>query len=167
MSLKECEELCLRNCSCTAYANLDIREGIGYLVWFNELVDMTEFNEDGQDIYIRLAKTDLGSCSLTSSNLKHFLVCKTSLPKFNAVNEHRNDNSKKNEVKEKAKGSSQSHLHHDSYRNDTNATDNFSSNNKWGQGGFGHVYKVMKQYAVCYLFGYAEYHSFRVSTFCT
>ena len=32
-----------------------------------------------------------------------------------------------------------------------NATDNFSSNNKLGQGGFGHVYKVMKQYAVSYL----------------
>lgn len=26
-----------------------------------------------------------------------------------------------------------------------NATENFSSNNKLGQGGFGHVYKVMKQ----------------------
>ncbi|MBA0761380.1 hypothetical protein Gotri_024034, partial [Gossypium trilobum] len=27
INLKGCEELCLKNCSCTAYANLDIREG--------------------------------------------------------------------------------------------------------------------------------------------
>ena len=27
LSLEECKTLCLRNCSCTAYANLDIRDG--------------------------------------------------------------------------------------------------------------------------------------------
>lgn len=32
-----------------------------------------------------------------------------------------------------------------------NATNNFSSNNKLGEGGFGHVFKVMNQYAVSYL----------------
>ena len=41
MSLKECEELCLKNCSCKAYANLDIRNGgSGCLLWFVDLVDL-------------------------------------------------------------------------------------------------------------------------------
>ena len=38
MSLEECEGLCLKNCSCTAYSNLDIRgKGSGYLLWFGNL----------------------------------------------------------------------------------------------------------------------------------
>ena len=60
MNLQECEELCLRNCSCTAYANLDILKGTGCLIWFNDLIDMIEFSEAGQDLYIRLAASDLG-----------------------------------------------------------------------------------------------------------
>ena len=60
MNLQECEELCLRNCSCTAYANLDILKGTGCLIWFNDLIDMAEFTEVGQDLYIRLAASELG-----------------------------------------------------------------------------------------------------------
>ncbi|KAK8527329.1 hypothetical protein V6N12_054547 [Hibiscus sabdariffa] len=48
------------NCSCTAYANLDIREGgRGCLLWFGELIDIIEFGKGGQDLYIRLAISDL------------------------------------------------------------------------------------------------------------
>ncbi|XP_058210007.1 G-type lectin S-receptor-like serine/threonine-protein kinase At4g27290 [Rhododendron vialii] len=36
MSLEECQTMCLRNCSCMAYANLDISEaGSGCLLWFD------------------------------------------------------------------------------------------------------------------------------------
>nr|POE76396.1 g-type lectin s-receptor-like serine/threonine-protein kinase [Quercus suber] len=59
MSLEECEELCLKNCSCTAYSNLDIRgKGSGCLLWFGNLNDM-RVDQDGQDIYIRLANSEL------------------------------------------------------------------------------------------------------------
>ncbi|XP_028121640.1 G-type lectin S-receptor-like serine/threonine-protein kinase At4g27290 [Camellia sinensis] len=35
MTLRECEMMCLKNCSCMAYANLDITGGgSGYLLWF-------------------------------------------------------------------------------------------------------------------------------------
>ena len=37
MNLKECREKCLSNCSCTAYTNLDIKEGIGCAIWFGDL----------------------------------------------------------------------------------------------------------------------------------
>ncbi|KAM3696582.1 hypothetical protein ACB098_06G051000 [Castanea mollissima] len=62
MSLKECEGLCLKNCSCTAYSNLDIRgKGSGCLLWFGNLNDMRVDQDglDGQDIYIRLANSEL------------------------------------------------------------------------------------------------------------
>ncbi|KAL8156549.1 hypothetical protein AgCh_001590 [Apium graveolens] len=56
MSLEECKRLCLKNCSCTAYANTDIRgSGSGCLLWFDELTDIREFNENGQDLYVRKA----------------------------------------------------------------------------------------------------------------
>ncbi|KAL6283263.1 hypothetical protein ACE6H2_014192 [Prunus campanulata] len=61
MSLKECNGLCLNNCSCTAYANLDIR-GTGCLLWFGNLTDIRQFTPgDGQDLYIRMAASELGS----------------------------------------------------------------------------------------------------------
>ncbi len=61
MSLKECEEWCLKNCSCTAYANLDIRNGgTGCLLWFAELVDMVEVAAGGQDLYVRVPTPVLG-----------------------------------------------------------------------------------------------------------
>ncbi|KAI3793423.1 hypothetical protein L1987_36042 [Smallanthus sonchifolius] len=59
MSLSECEYACKRNCSCTAYGNLDIRRGgSGCLLWFVDLVDVREYNE-AQDVYIRIATSKL------------------------------------------------------------------------------------------------------------
>ncbi|XP_021831808.1 G-type lectin S-receptor-like serine/threonine-protein kinase At4g27290 [Prunus avium] len=63
MSLKECKGLCLANCSCTAYANLDIREGgTGCLLWFGNLTDIRQFTSGGgQDLYVRMAASEPGS----------------------------------------------------------------------------------------------------------
>ena len=61
MNLRECEELCLKNCSCRAYANLDIRNGgSGCLLWFADLVDLVVLQMGGQDLYIRVAASELG-----------------------------------------------------------------------------------------------------------
>jgi hypothetical protein len=61
MSLKECKEWCLKNCSCTAYANLDIRNGgSGCLLWFAELVDIVEVAVGGQDLYVRVPASVVG-----------------------------------------------------------------------------------------------------------
>ncbi|GMN64537.1 hypothetical protein TIFTF001_033616 [Ficus carica] len=41
MNLKECKAKCSSNCSCTAYANIDIRgEGSGCAIWFGDLIDI-------------------------------------------------------------------------------------------------------------------------------
>ncbi|XP_059650524.1 G-type lectin S-receptor-like serine/threonine-protein kinase At4g27290 [Cornus florida] len=62
LNLKECEAECLKNCSCTAYANSDIRGGgSGCLIWFDNLVEIRDFdiNEGEQDIYIRMPASEL------------------------------------------------------------------------------------------------------------
>ncbi|XLT70186.1 hypothetical protein HN873_026625 [Arachis hypogaea] len=69
ISLEECRVLCLKNCSCTAYAPLDISSGArGCLLWFDDLMDMKELNSSLQDVYIRMAKTELGSLEVQKSN---------------------------------------------------------------------------------------------------
>ncbi|XP_020968874.1 S-locus-specific glycoprotein S13 isoform X1 [Arachis ipaensis] len=61
ITLDECGSLCKRNCSCTAYANIDIRNGeTGYVMWIGQLFDMNVYHTDGQDLYLRLAAADIG-----------------------------------------------------------------------------------------------------------
>jgi hypothetical protein len=55
MNLVECHKLCFKNCSCTAYANTDIRNGgSGCLLWFDNMFDMRLYEQWGQDLYIRV-----------------------------------------------------------------------------------------------------------------
>uniref|UniRef100_A0A2N9I3I6 Apple domain-containing protein n=1 Tax=Fagus sylvatica TaxID=28930 RepID=A0A2N9I3I6_FAGSY len=59
MSLKDCERLCLKNCSCVAYANSNISgEGSGCLLWFDTLIDM-RITDSLQDVYVRVAASEL------------------------------------------------------------------------------------------------------------
>nr|GEU69104.1 receptor-like serine/threonine-protein kinase SD1-8 [Tanacetum cinerariifolium] len=63
MSLSQCREICKKNCSCAAYANMDItRGGSGCAYWAVELMDIREYvdAEGGQDLYIRVSASDFG-----------------------------------------------------------------------------------------------------------
>ncbi|XP_058771664.1 S-locus-specific glycoprotein S13-like [Vicia villosa] len=61
MTLLECENMCLEDCSCTAYANEVITNGgTGCVMWNQSLVDLRQFNDAGQDLFIRLASSDVG-----------------------------------------------------------------------------------------------------------
>ncbi|XP_028800244.1 G-type lectin S-receptor-like serine/threonine-protein kinase At4g27290 [Neltuma alba] len=56
MTLEECKAKCLENCSCTAYGNSDIsRGGSGCIIWFGDLNDIRQVSGAGQDLYIRSA----------------------------------------------------------------------------------------------------------------
>lgn len=52
-----CEQSCLNNCSCTAYADVS---GLGCMIWTGELVDVQQFSKGGNTLHIRLAHSDLG-----------------------------------------------------------------------------------------------------------
>ncbi|KAF0890866.1 hypothetical protein E2562_004340 [Oryza meyeriana var. granulata] len=66
VSLKECGERCLANCSCVAYAAADIRGGggggHGCIMWSDYIVDL-RYMDKGQDLYLRLAKSELDESS--------------------------------------------------------------------------------------------------------
>ncbi|KAK2987265.1 hypothetical protein RJ640_017568 [Escallonia rubra] len=53
-----CEGVCLRNCSCNAYAFVS---GIGCMTWSGDLVDIEQFEEGGKTVYARLAESELGN----------------------------------------------------------------------------------------------------------
>ncbi|XP_039026673.1 G-type lectin S-receptor-like serine/threonine-protein kinase At4g27290 isoform X2 [Hibiscus syriacus] len=148
MNLKECRARCLRNCSCMAYTNLDVtRGGSGCAMWFNDLIDIKQFQSDGQDLYIRVSasetelkkkgKMKLGIIlgTVIAALLGFVLVVcyirrSRRVLKDNVEDKNVNDN--ENEDMELAVFEFGTIAH---------ATDTFSLNNKLGEGGFGPVYK--------------------------
>lgn len=75
MNLEECENQCLKNCSCTAYASLDIRNGgSGCMIWFNNLMDM-RIESEGQEIYIRVAASELGNAIFLCIYFSYYSFC--------------------------------------------------------------------------------------------
>ncbi|XAR70675.1 Non-specific serine/threonine protein kinase [Bertholletia excelsa] len=62
LSLAECAGECLRNCSCTAYAvaNRGLFELEGdCIMWFGTLMDVVEYEELGLDFYVRVDAVEL------------------------------------------------------------------------------------------------------------
>ncbi|XP_063941863.1 G-type lectin S-receptor-like serine/threonine-protein kinase At4g27290 [Daucus carota subsp. sativus] len=64
LSHEECKSFCLKNCSCTAYAGLDVRKGgIGCMLWFSELLDIRDYSANGLDLYVKVAASELGKAT--------------------------------------------------------------------------------------------------------
>ncbi|KAH1247618.1 G-type lectin S-receptor-like serine/threonine-protein kinase [Glycine max] len=150
MNLDECQKSCLKNCSCTAYANLDIRDGgSGCLLWFNTLVDLRNFSELGQDFYIRLSASELDhggqrkinkkivaiAVGVTIFGLIITCVCILVIKNPGAARKIYNKNYRNILRKEDID------LPTFSFSVLANATENFSTKNKLGEGGYGPVYK--------------------------
>lgn len=61
IDLRKCKEACFKNCSCMAYTNSDISgRGSGCVLWFGDLIDIRQFSEGGQDLYIRVPSSKKG-----------------------------------------------------------------------------------------------------------
>ncbi|KAG6514813.1 hypothetical protein ZIOFF_025186 [Zingiber officinale] len=52
MSLDDCKNLCLNDCSCVAYAV--ISGSYGCITWLGDLLDLRTFVDEGDDLYVRL-----------------------------------------------------------------------------------------------------------------
>ncbi|KAF8026347.1 hypothetical protein BT93_F2975 [Corymbia citriodora subsp. variegata] len=80
LSLKECEQECLRDCNCTAYSSANRSMGeYGCLKWFGDLVDTREFSSLGQDLYVRVDAIDLAR-HRKSTLVKKAVVATISVP---------------------------------------------------------------------------------------
>ncbi|KAK1439615.1 hypothetical protein QVD17_05435 [Tagetes erecta] len=142
MSLTQCKVKCKNECNCTAYATLDIKQGVGCLLWYDELIDMRTLPNGGQDIYIRIANLELdktGSRSkskLMKTVLILALLAFITIPlgiRFLIIRKRRLVKPQDMHAPKDLPLFSLSTL--------VAATNNFSDSNKLGQGGFGPVYK--------------------------
>ncbi|KAI3675446.1 hypothetical protein L1987_85036 [Smallanthus sonchifolius] len=65
----ECKNMCKRNCSCSAYAHLNISgTGNGCLLWSGNLTDIRTFVDNGDTLYIRFSASELDSTENNKSS---------------------------------------------------------------------------------------------------
>ncbi|XP_078170290.1 G-type lectin S-receptor-like serine/threonine-protein kinase At4g27290 [Carex rostrata] len=150
ISVTECRSKCLMNCSCMAYAPLDImRQGSGCVMWQTVLTD-TKYIDGGQVLYVKVPKSELGTNNrkrravtigiISSSIILVLLISSIVYLLW------------RKKMKYSKQGKSLKHLMRNESFKETDlpvfdmdmiirATDNFSNENKLGEGGFGIVYK--------------------------
>ncbi|PON79928.1 S-receptor-like serine/threonine-protein kinase [Trema orientale] len=150
---EDCRDVCSRNCSCVAYA---LSQVSGCMLWFEaDLLDMTEYNVGGQDLYIKMAASELGSdnigkrtaiiisVSVLSVFLTLILVAGLIIWKRISNSHTSQERMLTNQDEDQHSNVLSEDVELPSFDLDTimNAIDNFSSENKIGEGGFGPVYK--------------------------
>ncbi|XP_022717381.1 G-type lectin S-receptor-like serine/threonine-protein kinase At4g27290 [Durio zibethinus] len=143
MNLKECRDKCLQNCSCMAFANTDIRGGgSGCAIWLGDLIDITQLKSSGQDLYIRMSSSETGT-KYESIKVKItvpiaiFIVAGLSLLSYYICRSHAKVKGTNNEGQEEEGMELQTF----DIAVIAKATNDFSNDNKLGEGGFGSVYR--------------------------
>ncbi|CAN1239371.1 G-type lectin S-receptor-like serine/threonine-protein kinase At4g27290 [Linum grandiflorum] len=161
IGLEECGRLCLTNCSCTGYSSLDISNGDnGCLMWLNDFIDIRALADGGQDLYIKMAGSEIVTLGQRRSNRsrkkmiivisavissvalitlvligfylrKRRLVSQTEAAQTSAVIARKKTDKERNEEME---------LPTFDLTTIVNATNDFANTNKLGEGGFGPVY---------------------------
>ncbi|PON82256.1 S-locus glycoprotein, partial [Trema orientale] len=140
MNLKECKAKCLRNCSCMAYSNSDIRgQGSGCIIWFGDLFDIRQIPENEQDLYIRNPASNtkkgidnrrvkilvvVASIGVVLGTLFVYCICRRT---FFKARETYLDKEETEHLE----------LPLFDFATISSATDDFSTENKLGEGGFG------------------------------
>ncbi|KAJ0733731.1 putative protein kinase RLK-Pelle-DLSV family [Helianthus annuus] len=148
MTLVECEKMCKTNCSCTAYTYSNISgTGSGCLLWFGNLTDIRTFAENGDTLYVRVSASELDSIKNSKSSgagrrvrvlVPMALVVLAMLLSICLFYRY---NMKKKQQQETSGNNDDLELPLFGLSTLLKATNNFSINNKLGEGGFGPVYK--------------------------
>ncbi|XP_075665926.1 G-type lectin S-receptor-like serine/threonine-protein kinase At4g27290 isoform X5 [Castanea sativa] len=161
MNLNECRVKCLNNCSCTAYANSDIKNGgSGCAMWFGDLIDIRQVAVNGQypsmqDIYIRMPASEqvYHKEEKDKQKMKVIVIVVVAIAVvfgvlliLYCISKRSNFRAEKLEnnvmIDQNIDGQSEDmEVTFFTLATIATATDNFSSNNKLGEGGFGLVYK--------------------------
>ncbi|CAK8577848.1 unnamed protein product [Lathyrus sativus] len=158
LSLEECEKECLRNCSCTAYATANVRNGgSGCVAWHGDLMDIQKLSDQGQDLFLRVDKVELANYYKKSKG--HFekkrLLAAILIASFVAIvlllsclyfmrKKKRNEKIMRQLNQDSSgeeNGAPHPNLPFFNFKTIMTATRNCGHENKLGQGGFGSVYK--------------------------
>ncbi|EFH62805.1 S-locus lectin protein kinase family protein [Arabidopsis lyrata subsp. lyrata] len=148
VNVEECQKSCLHNCSCLAFAYIN---GIGCLMWNQDLMDAVQFSAGGELLSIRLARSELGwnkrKKTITASivSLSLFVIIASAAFGFWRYRVKHNADITKDAsqvaCRNDLKPQDVSGLNFFEMNTIQTATNNFSISNKLGQGGFGSVYK--------------------------
>nr|XP_043618819.1 G-type lectin S-receptor-like serine/threonine-protein kinase At4g27290 [Erigeron canadensis] len=160
LSLEECKVACKNNCSCNAYANPNTNlNGVGCLLWFGDLIDTRVYPQNGQDLYVRLAASELLDVHFSIHKRKRVVVASSisaglaMLGVISALYIWSKRKWRSDAVREGRSVKILDKDHNSSSKNGSielavfslsrisKATDNFSIANQLGEGGFGPVYK--------------------------
>ncbi|KAL8505604.1 hypothetical protein ACS0TY_016736 [Phlomoides rotata] len=148
-SLEECEDECSRNCTCVAYAQLNISgSGSGCLFYHGDLIDIIIKSSERRDLYIRMASAEREKIAGSKGKKRVILIVSiasvvgTMLLCLSLILVFAK---KRNIIKGPFSGShgKEAEVPFFSLSAILKATDHFSLTNKLGQGGFGPVYKGM------------------------
>ncbi|EOA33820.1 hypothetical protein CARUB_v10021294mg [Capsella rubella] len=148
-----CQKSCLYNCSCLAFAYVN---GIGCLMWNQDLIDTMQLSPGGEILSIRLARSELEGNErtkiITASivSLSLFVIIASVAFGFWRYKVKHNAFRSKVLVSQDAwsndlKAQDFPGLNFFEINTIQTATNNFSLTNKLGQGGFGPVYKGVLQ----------------------
>ncbi|XP_034909728.1 G-type lectin S-receptor-like serine/threonine-protein kinase At4g27290 isoform X1 [Populus alba] len=149
MNLKECRSKCLQNCSCMAYTATNIKERSGCAIWFGDLIDIRQFPDAGQEIYIRMNASESKAKAASKIKMKVgialsiFVACGMLLVAyyiFKRMEKIIGGNREENDLINRGP-KEDLELPLFQFTTIANATNAFSFNNKIGEGGFGPVYK--------------------------
>ncbi|XP_010057699.2 G-type lectin S-receptor-like serine/threonine-protein kinase At4g27290 [Eucalyptus grandis] len=146
MSLDECRAKCLKNCTCTAYAQADIAgKGSGCLLWYGDLIDIRKLiqSSSNQNVFIRVMASDLGNHKWKSWLVVAAVAALLSLAILLLLCFWRRRTEKRLGKISEVQARSEDNLELPilDLEDITRATNSFSSLNKIGEGGFGPVYK--------------------------
>ncbi|OWM91352.1 hypothetical protein CDL15_Pgr000296 [Punica granatum] len=147
MTPKECENFCLRNCTCTAYASTSEstdkdKTGCGF--WFGDLLDIREANDNYRtnEIFIRVIASELeGDSKRTKWVVAVAVVLSVSSAMFCLWASWTRRKGQDESVDVHAGEEENFELPMFDAVMISQATNNFSYSNKIGEGGFGPVYK--------------------------
>ncbi|KAJ6847093.1 receptor-like serine/threonine-protein kinase SD1-8 [Iris pallida] len=155
LSLEQCKDKCLGNCSCTGYANAYVN-GTGCIIWTTQLTDLRVWAFGGQDLYVRVATADLSSTteqSHHSGTVATIIAIPVALGTvlLLSVACFVRKMRRKKRVEFTPASFTNPHNYQDTDSKDLDlplfdlttivaATDNFSAKNKLGEGGFGPVF---------------------------
>ncbi|KAK8464226.1 hypothetical protein PHAVU_011G152300 [Phaseolus vulgaris] len=145
LTLENCKAKCLQNCSCIAYASLDIRDGSGCIFWTEALVDLRVASVPGLDLYIRITASETekrGYKKLVAVLIPVILLTFVIFFIFTySYWRKRKLREKTSEENKNEDCEADLELPFFDFATIVRATSDFSSENMLGQGGFGPVYR--------------------------